>query len=274
MLIVDDHEVQRVGTRQVLETTDDIVVVGEAAGGNAAVAMTGEIRPDIALVDIRLPDRDGIDVARELAVHHRSTRVVILSAYDDDSLVRGALEAGVAGYLLKTLARRELIRAVRAASHGITVLDPAVSQRWNHVRQCENVAISAHLTLRERQIVALVGEGLANKAIATHLGVSVRTVEGHMNHIFAKLDLDAHRAGPLRPDERTRHPRRVGIRAVNPRRVTAPFGNAASSWRTVPPDRWNHLQPPGSSPVVSTYSEPEALGGVPRDVRSVRDELL
>jgi DNA-binding NarL/FixJ family response regulator len=190
VLIVDDHEVQRVGTRQVLETTDDIVVVGEAAGGNAAVALTGEIRPDIALIDIRLPDRDGIDVARELAVHHRSTRVVILSAYDDDSLVRGALEAGVAGYLLKTLPRMELIRAVRAASHGITVLDPAVSQRWNHVRQCENVAISAHLTLRERQIVALVGEGLANKAIATHLGVSVRTVEGHMNHIFAKLDVE------------------------------------------------------------------------------------
>lgn len=190
VLIVDDHEVQRIGTRQVLETTDDIVVAGEAAGGNAAVALTGEIRPDIALIDIRLPDRDGIDVARELAVHHRSTRVVILSAYDDDSLVRGALEAGVAGYLLKTLPRNELIRAIRAASHGITVLDPAVSQRWNHVRQCENVTISAHLTLRERQIVALVGEGLANKAIASHLGVSVRTVEGHMNHIFAKLDLD------------------------------------------------------------------------------------
>ena len=129
VLIVDDHEVQRVGTRQVLETTDDIVVVGEASGGNAAIAMAGEVRPDIALVDIRLPDRNGIDVARELAVHHRSTRVVILSAYDDDILVRGALEAGVAGHLLKTLPRKELIRAVRAASLGITVLDPAVSAR-------------------------------------------------------------------------------------------------------------------------------------------------
>jgi DNA-binding NarL/FixJ family response regulator len=113
--------------------------------------------------------------------------VVILSAYDDDGLVRGALEAGVSGYLLKTLPRMELIRAIRAAGHGMTVLDPAVSQRWNHVRTCENVAISTQLTLRERQIVALVGEGLANKAIAAHLGVSVRTVEGHMNHIFAKI---------------------------------------------------------------------------------------
>ncbi|MGH9018133.1 MAG: response regulator [Acidimicrobiales bacterium] len=190
VLIVDDHEVQRVGTRQVLETTDDIVVVGEADGGNSALALAGEIHPDVALVDIRLPDRNGIDVARELAVHHRGTRVVLLSAYDDDALVRGAQEAGVAGYLLKTLPRTDLIAAVRAAGSGKVVLDPAVSARWEHVRTCENVAHSAQLTLRERQIVALVSEGLANKAIAAHLAVSVRTVEGHMNHVFAKLGLE------------------------------------------------------------------------------------
>jgi DNA-binding NarL/FixJ family response regulator len=189
VLLVDDHEVQRVGTRQVLETADDIVIVGEASGGNAAVALTGEVCPDVALVDIRLPDRSGIDVARELAIHHRSTRVVILSAYDDDSLVRGALEAGVAGYLLKTMPRQDLIGAVRAAGQGSTVVDPAVSERWDSVRRSPNVAISTILTLRERQIVALVGEGLANKAIAAHLGLSVRTVEGHMNHVFAKLGL-------------------------------------------------------------------------------------
>jgi DNA-binding NarL/FixJ family response regulator len=189
-MIVDDHEVQRVGTRQVLETADHIVVVGEADGGNAAVAMAEVVHPDLALVDIRLPDRSGIDVARELAVHHRATRVVILSAYDDDQFVRGALEAGVAGYLLKTMPRKDLIGAVRAAGQGETVLDPAVSKRWEHVSQSPNVATSTLLTVRERQIVALVGEGLANKAIATHLHLSVRTVEGHMNHVFTKLGLD------------------------------------------------------------------------------------
>jgi DNA-binding NarL/FixJ family response regulator len=187
VLIVDDHEVQRVGTRQVLETTDDIVVVAEAADGNTALALTGQIHPDIALVDIRLPDRNGIDVARELAVHYGDTRVVILSAYDDDSSVRGALEAGVAGYLLKTLPRAELIRAIRAAGLGITVLDPAVSDRWDVARRSQEVALAARLTIRERQIVALVGEGRSNRAIADHLDVSVRTVEGHLNHVFAKV---------------------------------------------------------------------------------------
>ncbi len=125
VLVVDDHEVQRVGTRQVLETAEDIVVVAEAGGGNDAVALVGEVNPDIALLDIRLPDRNGVDVARELAVHHRGTRVVILSAYDDDSSVRGALEAGVVGYLLKTMPREQLISAVRAAGQGDTVVDPA-----------------------------------------------------------------------------------------------------------------------------------------------------
>jgi DNA-binding NarL/FixJ family response regulator len=190
VLVVDDHEVQRIGTRQVLETTEDIVVVAEAGDGNAAVALVGEVCPDIALIDIRLPNRDGIDVAREVAVHHRATRVIILSAYDDDKSVRGAQEAGVAGYLLKTLPRAELIRAIRAVALGLTVLDPSVSTRWADVRRSQNVAAAAHLTLRERQIVALVGEGRSNRAIADHLGVSVRTVEGHLNHVFAKVGLD------------------------------------------------------------------------------------
>jgi two-component system response regulator DevR len=191
VLLVDDHEVQRIGTRQVLETTDDLIVVAETGQGNSAVALASETRPDIALLDIRLPDRDGIDVARELAVHHRATRVVIFSAYDDEGSVRGALDAGVAGYLLKTMPRAELINSVRAAGLGETVLDPAVSACWDHMRQSQNVVSSVRLTPRERQIVALVGEGMSNRVIGEHLGVSVRTVEGHMNHIFAKLNLES-----------------------------------------------------------------------------------
>jgi DNA-binding NarL/FixJ family response regulator len=190
VLVVDDHEVQRVGTRQVLETAKDIVVVAETGGGNDAVILAGEVNPDIALLDIRLPDRNGIDVARELAVHHRSTRVVILSAYDDDSSVRGALDAGVIGYLLKTMPREQLISAVRAAGHGDTVLDPAVSERWEIGSHSQSASAGAHLTPRERQIVALVGEGMSNRSIGAHLGVSVRTVEGHLNHVFSKMGME------------------------------------------------------------------------------------
>ena len=106
VLIVDDHEVLRTGTRQVLEASDDIVVVGEADDGRAALAMIGEVEPNVVLIDIRLPDRSGIDVARQLTLTHPEVRVVILSAYDDDELVRGrSSKWGPREYLLKTMAR-------------------------------------------------------------------------------------------------------------------------------------------------------------------------
>src|SRR3984957_5761107 len=129
VLIVDDHEVLRTGTRQVLEASSDIVVVGEADDGKAALAMIDDLEPNVVLIDIRLPDRSGIDVARHLTMTHPTVRVVILSAYDDDEFVRAALEVGAAGYLLKTMARDELVSAVRAAAQGMTVLDPTLSPR-------------------------------------------------------------------------------------------------------------------------------------------------
>jgi len=191
VLIVDDHEVLRTGTRQVLETSGDIVVVGEADDGNAALAMIGDLKPNVVLVDIRLPDRSGIDVTRQLTVSHPGIRVVILSAYDDDDLVRTALEVGATGYLLKTMPRDELVAAVRAAAQGTTVLDPALSPRLAGAQGSWGSSGGPHLTWRERETVELVAEGLANKAIATRLGVSVRTVEGHLNHVFTKLGVES-----------------------------------------------------------------------------------
>jgi DNA-binding NarL/FixJ family response regulator len=191
VVVVDDHEVLRAGTRQVLETTDDIVVVGEADSWDAALAVIAEHGPDIALVDIQLAGRNGIDLAREISGAHPETRVVILSAHDDDAFVRRAFEAGVAGYLLKTMPRDDLINAVRAVGMGTTVLDPAVSARLAGANTLTDTTGAPRLTVREQEVVALVADGLSNKAIAIRLGVSTRTVEGHVNHVFTKLDLES-----------------------------------------------------------------------------------
>ncbi|HTZ09350.1 MAG TPA: response regulator transcription factor [Acidimicrobiales bacterium] len=187
VVIVDDHEVLRAGTRQVLETAPDIVVVGEADDGETALAMVRDLEPDVVLVDIRLPGHSGIEVARRVSAGFPGTKVVILSAYDDPEYLREALAAGVAGYLLKTMPRDELINAVRAAGLGTTVLDAAVSSHLTRPARASSGGDVASLTTRERQVVELVADGLANKTIAARLGISARTIEGHLNHIFAKL---------------------------------------------------------------------------------------
>jgi len=191
VVVIDDHEVLRAGTRQVLETTDDIVVVGEAESWDSALRAIEEHSPDVALVDIQLSGRNGIDLARQLSTDHPGTRVVILSAYDDDGFIRRAFEAGVAGYLLKTMPRDELINAVRAVGMGTTVLDPAVTSHLGRDTAAAPSGGGPRLTLREQEVVALVADGLSNKAIAVRLGVSTRTVEGHVNHVFTKLDLES-----------------------------------------------------------------------------------
>jgi DNA-binding NarL/FixJ family response regulator len=188
VVIVDDHEVLRAGTRQILETAPDISVIGEADDGEAALALVMELHPEVVLVDIRLPGHSGIEVARQVMSTHPDCRVVILSAYDDPEYLRAALAAGVAGYLLKTMPRDELINAVRAAGLGTTVLDAAVSSHLASARARTPTDIDvASLTTRERQVIQLVAEGLPNKAIAARLGISARTIEGHLNHVFSKL---------------------------------------------------------------------------------------
>jgi DNA-binding NarL/FixJ family response regulator len=187
IVIVDDHEVLRTGTRQVLETSDDMVVVGEADDGDAALSLVNELHPDVVLVDIRLPGTSGLDVARRVASIRPETKVVILSAYDDPDYLREALAAGVAGYLLKTMPREELVSAVRVAGLGATVLDASVSPLLTQRAPPQPVGNGVTLTAREREVVGLVAEGLPNKAIAARLGISARTIEGHLNHVFAKL---------------------------------------------------------------------------------------
>jgi len=189
VVVVDDHELLRAGTRQILEEAAGFAVVGEAGDGDTALRVVAELRPDVALVDIRLPDVNGIELARRIVTDHPGTTVLVLSAYDDEDYVRAALAAGVSGYLLKTTPSHELVGAIRAAHGGSRVLDRSVSARLleGPAPTSRNTPGPAQLTVREREVVQLVARGLANKAIGRELGISPRTVEGHLNHVFEKL---------------------------------------------------------------------------------------
>jgi DNA-binding NarL/FixJ family response regulator len=185
VLVVDDHELLRAGTRQILEQAEGFDVIGEAADGANAIRLVRELGPDVVLVDIRLPDGNGIEVARRILALEAPPTVLVLSAYDDEHYVRAALAAGVSGYLLKTIPADELVRRVRAVCDDpVNVIDvpssgrsPTLGQQWD----------DTSLTARERDVVRLAVRGLANKQIARQLSISPRTVEGHLNHIFEKV---------------------------------------------------------------------------------------
>ena len=188
VLIIDDHELLRTGTRRILEETDGFTVVGEADDGDSALGAIDRLEPDVALVDIRLPGMNGIELARRIVAGYPSMTVLILSAYDDDDYVRAALNAGVSGYLLKTSPSHELVNAIRTAVGGTSVLDRAVSARLSGSPVGGSGSpTSPPLTSREQEVIRLVARGMTNKAIGHTLGISPRTVEGHLNHVFEKL---------------------------------------------------------------------------------------
>jgi len=191
VVLVDDHQIARTGTRHVLETSDQIVVVGEAGDGYTAVFMIETLHPHLVLLDIRLPDRNGIDIAHQLALTYPDVRVVMLTAFDDDVLVREAFEAGVTGYLLKAMPGEELVNAVLTAGGGEVVFDPILASPMASALGWSKPNAGSDLTARERETVELVAQGLSNRVIGARLGVSVRTIEGHLNHAFAKLNVES-----------------------------------------------------------------------------------
>ncbi len=185
-VIVDDHELLRTGTRRILEEADDFAVVGEAGDAATARRVVAERRPELVIADIRLPDDNGIELARQLVAEDPDLTVVILSAYDDEHYVRAALAAGVSGYFLKTLPGTELVEGVRAACAGMAGPGGTPVGRGEKVGEGPSQP-TAPLTSREEDVVRLVARGLPNKAIAGQLGISPRTVEGHLNHVFEKV---------------------------------------------------------------------------------------
>ena len=186
VLVVDDHALHRDGTRQILEAHPDLEVVGDAASGEVALALVNQLHPDVVLLDIRLPGMNGIEVARQLTRDHPAVRVLMVSAYDEDEYVRGALEAGAAGYLRKTAPGKELVQAVRAVAGGASVLQSGLAARLLiSSRQPEQGPDD--LSERELAVLRLLAEGLHNREVAAQLGISSRTVDRHCDNIYAKL---------------------------------------------------------------------------------------
>jgi DNA-binding NarL/FixJ family response regulator len=184
LLIADDHPVVRDGLSGMFAPDPGFEVVGEAADGAEAVRMTQALKPDVVLMDLRMPVMDGVTAIAELVRRGVAVRVLVLTTYDTDSYVLPAIEAGATGYLLKDAPRAELLRAVRAAAEGQGVLSPAVATRlMTRVRTAEAELLSQ----RELEVLELVAAGTTNREIAVRLFISEATVKTHLLHVYAKL---------------------------------------------------------------------------------------
>lgn len=188
IILADDHHIVRAGIRQLLESEEDIQVLAEAGDGEEAKALIEKHRPDVAVLDIQMPKASGIEVTRWIRAHLPEVGVLILTAYDDDPYVMAVLQAGANGYVLKTAKTNDLIQAVRDVHEGKSALDPAITQKLmsNIFRRPEKNSVEA-LTDRELDVLRLAAKGFTNKAIGLQLNISDRTVQGHLAHIFAKL---------------------------------------------------------------------------------------
>jgi DNA-binding NarL/FixJ family response regulator len=187
LLIVDDHPVVRDGLRGMFTADPRFEVLGEAADGAEAIAAGERLRPDVILMDLRMPTTDGVTAIKELARRGVPARVLVLTTYDTDSDVLPAIEAGATGYLLKDSPRDELFRAVEAAARGQAVLSPAVATRlMGQMRQ----PASEPLSQRELEVLELIAQGCTNREAAKALFISEATVKTHLLHVYAKLGVN------------------------------------------------------------------------------------
>lgn len=203
ILIADDHTLVREGTRDRLNREEDLEVVGEAADGEEAVRLVNQLKPSVAILDMAMPNLNGIEATKQIKKTQPGTAVLILSAYDDDQYVYAALEAGADGYLLKNVRGRQLVDAVRDVYAGEVVLAPHVARKvvqWfsslSHGQRIE--AAADYLSERELEVLKLAAKGMGNKEIAAELSLGVRTVQSHLSHIFDKLGVSSRTEAVLR----------------------------------------------------------------------------
>jgi DNA-binding NarL/FixJ family response regulator len=187
IVIADDHPIFRAGLQGLLSAQDDFDVVGEAANGREAVSVVRHAAPEVLLMDLQMPELDGVSATREIRSIAPATRILILTTYDSDGDILRAVEAGATGYLLKDTPREELFRAIRATARGDSVLSPTVASKL--VGRARG-PVERSLSAREIEVLTLVARGTGNKIIAKDLRISEATVKTHLLHIFAKLGVD------------------------------------------------------------------------------------
>jgi DNA-binding NarL/FixJ family response regulator len=189
LIVADDHSVARRGLRVLLEEQPDLAVVGEAVDGEEAVELARRERPDVAILDVRMPKLDGVRACKQIKQEVAATQVLILSAYEDDQYVFGLLEAGATGYVLKDAADDEVLSAVRAAGRGEPYLTPRIQARAN-AHDAPHKGPLGDLTPRELEVLSLMALGLDNEEIGQRLFVSKVTVQNYTSSIYSKLDVN------------------------------------------------------------------------------------
>lgn len=190
ILIVDDHAVVRGGLSKFLQVHKDLELVGEAENGAEAMRLTRQLQPDVVLMDLKMPEMDGVAATREIRTRFPKVRVIVLTSFAEDNMVQGALQAGATGYLLKNVTGAELANAIRAAYAGRMTLSSEATEVLVHAA-AHPVVPADELTEREREVLALMVEGLSNQEIADRLFLSLGTVKFHAGNIYSKLGVDS-----------------------------------------------------------------------------------
>ncbi len=196
VVLADDHALVRQGISRFLEESGDITVVAEAGDGQRALELVAEHQPDIAVIDIRMPKLSGVDLARRIKTEHPEVKILVLTAYDDDPYIFALLQAGADGYILKTADSAQLVKAVRRIAAGEPALDPRVAKRLLERVVSGRVELKGdevveRPTDRELEVLRLAGKGLTNRAIGLELGISDRTVQGHLAKVYSKLHVNS-----------------------------------------------------------------------------------